>query len=173
MQQTQTVGGVDIAYYLLCKRKLWLYKKGIGMEDESDRVLQGSVLHESAYPRLEKKEILIDNAFKIDAIDGEYVREVKLSSKMQNSDKLQMLFYLYQLSLRGIIKKGLLSYTKEKKTVEVFLTKEEEKEIKKAISEVYQIIEKSSPPAVKKVPYCKTCAYFEFCYAREDDEDDA
>jgi CRISPR-associated exonuclease Cas4 len=173
MQQTQTVGGVDIAYSLLCKRKLWLYKKGIGMEDESDRVLQGSVLHETAYPLLEKKEILIDGAFKIDAIDGEYVREVKLSSKMMESDKLQMLFYLHQLSLRGISKKGLLSYTKEKKTVEVILTEKEEKEIKRVISEVYQIIEKPSPPAVKKVPYCKSCAYFEFCYAREDDEDDA
>ncbi|MEK4885888.1 CRISPR-associated protein Cas4 [Bacillus sp. FSL W8-0223] len=173
MQQTASVGGVDLAYYRLCKRKLWLYKKGIGMEDESDRVLQGSVLHETAYPRLEKKELLIDNAFKIDAIDGEYVREIKLSSKMMESDKLQMLFYLYQLSLRGVVKKGLISYTKEKKTVEVILTKEMEKKMKKAIAEIYQIINKPSPPAVINVPYCKSCAYYGFCYAKEVDEDDA
>lgn len=173
MQQIHSIGGVDIAYSVLCKRKLWLYKKGIGMEDESDRVLQGSVLHETAYPRLEKREILIDDAFKIDAFDGEYIREVKLSSKMLESDKLQMLFYLYQLSLRGINKKGLLSYTKEKKTIEVILTNKEEKAIKKAIAEAYQIIDKPSPPAVIKLSYCKSCAYYEFCYSREDDEDDA
>jgi CRISPR-associated exonuclease Cas4 len=173
MQQTLSVGGVDVSYYLLCKRKLWLYKKGIGMENESDRVLQGSVLHDTAYPRLEKKEIFIDDAFKIDLIDGEYVREIKLSSKMMESDKLQLLFYLYQLSLRGIVKKGLISYTKEKKTVEVILTKENENKIKKAIAGVYQIIDRPSPPPVNKVPYCKSCAYYEFCFAGEVEEDDA
>lgn len=173
MQQVESVGGVDLSYYTLCKRKLWLYKKGIGMEDQSDRVLQGKLLHETAYPRLEKKELLIDDSFKIDAIDGEYVREIKISSKMMESDQMQMLLYLYQLSLRGINKKGLISYTKEKKTVEVILTEEKKSEVKKAIAEVYQIINKPSPPAVKKVPYCKSCAYYGFCYAKEADEYDA
>lgn len=173
MQEVQKVGGVDLSYYVLCKRKLWLYKKGIRMENESDQVIQGQVLHETSYPRLEKKEILIDGAFKIDAIDGDYVREIKLSSKMEKSDNMQMLFYLYQLALRGIKKKGLISYTKEKKTVEIILTEEKEQEIKKAIADVYNILEKHSPPAVIKKPYCKSCAYYGFCYAREDDEDDS
>ncbi|MGM9987594.1 MAG: CRISPR-associated protein Cas4 [Bacillaceae bacterium] len=173
MQQTQTIGGVELAYYIVCKRKVWLYKKGIGMEDESDRILQGKVLHESSYPRLKDKEILIDNSFKLDAIDGEYVREVKLSSKMIKADTMQMLYYLYQLSLRGVNKKGLISYTKEKKTVEVELTDKRKKEVQKAILEVFQIIDRLSPPAVKKVPYCKSCAYFGFCFAGEGDEDDA
>lgn len=173
MNESQKIGGVELSYFVLCKRKLWLYKKGIRMENESDRVIQGKVLHESSYPRLEKKEILVDDAFKIDAFDGDYVREIKLSSKMEKSDIMQMLFYLYQLSIRGIFKKGLISYTKEKKTVEVILTEEKKQEVKKAIAEVYNIIGKSSPPAVIKLPYCKTCAYFGFCYVREDDEDDA
>lgn len=143
------------------------------MEEDSDRVMQGKVLHESAYPRLDKKEILIDDAFKLDAIDKEYVREVKLSSKMKESDKLQMLFYLYQLSLRGVEKKGLISYTKEKRTVEVVLTEENRQKIKKAIAEAYHIVEQSSPPKRKKVPYCKSCAYYGFCFAMEVDQDDA
>lgn len=173
MQQTISVGGLDLAYYIICKRKLWLYKKGIGMELESDRVLEGTVLHESAYPRLNKKEILIDGAFKIDAIDGEHVREIKLSSKMAESDTMQMLFYLYQLSLRGIKKKGLISYTKEKKTVEVLLTEENKRNVQKAIADVYQIIDQDTPPALKKLRYCKSCAYYPFCFSREDDDDDA
>jgi CRISPR-associated exonuclease Cas4 len=84
-----------------------------------------------------------------------------------------MLFYLYQLSLRGIEKKGLISYTKEKRTVEVHLTDESRQKIKKAIAEVYKIAEQPSPPSLKKVPYCKSCAYFGFCYAKEVDGDDA
>lgn len=143
------------------------------MEDESDRVMQGKVLHESAYPRMDKKEILIDDAFKLDAIDREYIREIKISSKMLESDKLQMLFYLYQLSLRGIKKKGLISYTKEKRTVEVILTKENIQKVKKAIAETHKIIEEPSPPVLKKVTYCKSCAYFGFCYAMEVEDDDA
>lgn len=173
MPQIRTLGGVELAYFAVCKRKLWLYKKGIGLEDENDRVIQGKILHENAYPRLKEKEILIDGAFKVDSIEGEYVREVKLSSKMVKSDTMQMLYYLYQLSLRGIEKIGLLSYTKEKKTIEVELTEKRKKEIQKAIAEVYKIIDLPSPPAVKKVPYCKKCAYFEFCYAGECEEDDA
>lgn len=173
MQQVTTLGGVELAYYVVCKRKLWLYKKGIRMEDESDKVLRGTVLHEYAYPRLKEKELLIDNAFKIDSLDGKYVREVKLSSKMVKSDTMQMLYYLYQLSLRGIQKIGLISYTKEKKTMEVELTEERKKEVRKAIAEVFQIINEPSPPPAKKKPYCKTCAYFGFCYAGEGDEDNA
>jgi len=173
MLQTRTVGGVDLAYYIVCKRKLWLYKKGIGMESESDRVLEGAILHETSYPRLNKKEILIDGAFKIDAIDGEYVREIKLSSKMQESDKMQMLFYLYQLFLRGMKKKGLISYTKEKKTVEVLLTEENKRNIQRAIAGAYQIIDRGTPPPLKKLRYCKSCAYYPFCFSREDDDYDA
>jgi CRISPR-associated exonuclease Cas4 len=171
--QQKTIGGVDLHYLSLCKRKLWLYKHGISFESESDRVLEGKILHESAYQRLTEKEILIDNSFKIDAIDGEYVREVKISSKMIESDKWQMLFYLYQLHLRGIHKKGLISYTKEKKTVQVDLTENEVENIKSRIAEVYQIIDKDKPPHVVKLPYCKSCSYYEFCFTMEVDQDDA
>lgn len=171
--QTQTVGGVELHYYSLCKRKLWLYRKGINMEDESDKVLVGKLFHENVYPQISEKEILIDGQFKIDAIDGDYVREIKLSSKMLESDKLQMLFYLYQLSLRGIKKRGLISYTKEKRTIEVVLNEENEKKVKKAIADVYNIINQTKPPSFKKLPYCKSCAYFSFCLSGEVVEYDA
>ncbi|MCD8510973.1 MAG: CRISPR-associated protein Cas4 [Bacillus sp. (in: Bacteria)] len=169
----QTVGGVDLHYFVLCKRKLWLYKHGIGMESESDRVLEGKLLHDTAYPRLEKREILIDDAFRIDSIDGEYIREVKISSKMTEPDKLQMLFYLYQMELRGVKKKGLISYTKERSTEEVVLGEREKQKVKESIAAAYKIINKSKPPGVIKVPYCKSCAYYGFCYVMEVDENDA
>jgi CRISPR-associated exonuclease Cas4 len=171
--QTKTVGGVELHYLALCKRKLWLYNRGISMENESDRVLEGQVLHEHSYQRLKTREVLIDEAFKVDMIDGEYVREVKLSSKMTKADRMQMIFYLYQLDLRGINKKGLISYTKERKTEEITLGDKEKRQMKEAIAEVYSVVERNTPPAVIKLPYCKKCAYYSFCYAGEDNEDEA
>lgn len=39
------VQGVKINYYYICKRKLWLFSKGITMEQNSDRVLSGKLIH--------------------------------------------------------------------------------------------------------------------------------
>ncbi|KJE26141.1 hypothetical protein LG52_911 [Geobacillus kaustophilus] len=50
--------GVQIHYYKVCKRKLWLFSKGIGMEEEHERVIEGKILHDRAYPRLDEREIL-------------------------------------------------------------------------------------------------------------------
>jgi len=164
------VSGVQMQYYKVCKRKLWLFTKGIAMESDHERVVEGKILHERAYPRLEQREILIDNTFKLDALDGEYIREIKISSRMMEADRLQMLYYLYELKKRGLIKKGLISYTKERKTEEIELTENDEKMIEKAIEEIRKISHQPYPPPLKKLPYCSKCAYYEFCYALEGDE---
>src|SRR5690625_184128 len=123
------LGGLHIQYYFVCKRKLWLYSKNLGMEEGYERVQDGKILHERSYKRASKKELFIDERFKVDALDGEYIREIKLSSKMSEADKYQLLFYLYQLKKRGLRRKGLVSYTKEKKTEEIILTEEDEKRL--------------------------------------------
>ena len=46
------VQGIKFNYYFVCKRKLWLFDKGISMEDNSDRVLHGKVVHENSYIKL-------------------------------------------------------------------------------------------------------------------------
>jgi CRISPR-associated exonuclease Cas4 len=164
------VSGVQMQYYKVCKRKLWLFSKGIALENEHERVIEGKILHERAYPRLEEREILVDDTFKLDVLDGEYIREIKISSKMSDADRFQMLYYLYELKKRGVMKKGLISYTKERKTEEIELTEKDEKAIEKAIKEIYTILQQPSPPALKKLPYCSKCAYYEFCFALEGDE---
>lgn len=158
-------------YYIICRRKLWLYAKGISMEQENDRVLEGKWLHERSYPYLESKEILIDNQFKIDAIDGEYVREVKLTSRMRHADRWQMLFYLNELKRRGVHKKGLISYPKEKKTEEVELTPKDEYQLHQMMKEIENIIVMQAPPPLLRLPYCAKCSYYAFCFAMEREED--
>src|SRR5699024_5262705 len=131
----------------ICQRKLWLYAKNIQLEEGHERVQAGKILHEKAYKNAQNKELEIDN-IKIDAIEGNYVREVKITSKMPKSDRWQLLFYLYQLKQYGLTKKGLISYTKEKKTEEVILTENDEKKIEEIMSQIEGIIAQSTPPSV-------------------------
>lgn len=164
------VTGLHIQYYNVCHRKLWLYAKNIQMEEEHERVQEGKLLHERSYKNADEKELMIDQSFKVDAIDGEYVREVKVTSKMTEADRWQLLFYLYELKKRGLEKKGLISYTKEKKTEEVVLTEEDEKQINEMVSDINTIIEQEKPPKKIRLPYCRKCAYYDFCYSGEEDE---
>src|SRR5690625_1457396 len=164
------IGGIHIQYFFICKRKLWLYAKNLGLEEDDERVIDGKLLHKRSYQQSQRKELYVDEGFKIDALDGEYVREVKLSSKMTESDKYQLLFYLYQLKKRGLHKKGLVSYTKEKKTKEVILTKDDEDKLDKIEMSILNLTSQNVPPKLVKKPYCRSCAYFDFCFADEEED---
>lgn len=165
-----TVRGVEMHYYAICHRKLWLFHRGLGLENDGhDRVIAGKILHDRAYPGA-SRELQIDEYVKIDREEGEYLREIKLTGKMKRADRLQMLYYLYILKEKGVIKKGLLSYTKEKKTEEVILDEQGERKVKEALLEINKIV-KGSIPAFKRLPYCGKCAYKDFCLAGEVDED--
>lgn len=163
------VQGIKFNYYYVCKRKLWLFDKGISMEHNSDRVLQGKVVHENSYTRASHKEMLIDDKIKIDIIEGDTVKEVKISSKMKKSDEMQLLYYLFYLKTLGIRKKGTINYVKERRIEEVELTEEKEEEVKNTLLDIKALLSESKPPKVIKLPYCTKCAYFEFCYVKEVD----
>ena len=119
--------GVKINYYYICKRKLWLFSKGISFENYNERVLQGKIVHENSYKREKNKEIEIDGNIKLDIIDKNFVREVKISSKMEKSDRMQLLYYLYYLKSIGINRKGKINYVKEKRVDEIELTDNDSK----------------------------------------------
>jgi len=158
------VNGIKINYYFICQRKLWLFDRKISMEDKSDKVLLGILLHEESYKRENAKEILIDNLISIDIVDKFNIREVKYSDKMEEADKMQILYYLYYLKKLGIEKKGIINYPKQKKKKYIELTPEYEKKIEKILAEINKILKKDKPPTVIDAPYCKKCAYYEFCY---------
>lgn len=159
--------GVKVNYYYICKRKLWLFSKGITMERLSDRVLSGKVLHETAYSRQKNREVVIDDLLKLDIVDGDFVREVKLTSRMSTSDKMQLLYYLYYLRKMGIEKKGIINYVKEKRQEFIELNEDDEREIEKALVEIKNICNMEKPPALEKSSICKKCSYYEFCYVKE------
>ncbi|MGL5693136.1 MAG: CRISPR-associated protein Cas4 [Peptostreptococcaceae bacterium] len=163
------VQGVKINYYYICKRKLWLFSKGITMEQNSSRVESGKIIHENSYKRIKNKEVLIDDILKVDIIQGEYIREVKISSKMKESDEMQLYYYLYYLKKSlGIEKKGTINYVKEKKVDELILTPEIEIKIENVLVDINTICKELFPPKLNKLPYCSKCAYFEFCFSKEE-----
>ena len=163
------VQGIKFNYYFICKRKLWLFHNGISMENTSERVAQGKVVHENSYERKEKnKEKLIDDMIKIDIVEGEEIREVKISSKMMESDRMQLLYYLYYLKKCGIEKVGTLNYVNEKKVVKVILDEEGEKKIEESLIGIKEILNLEFPPTICKYKYCKSCSYYEYCYIGEE-----
>lgn len=162
------VSGIKIYYYFICKRKLWLFDKGICMESGNDRVLEGSIVHQESYKKAKTKELLIDNLIKVDIMDKNYVKEVKISSKMKKADKMQLLYYLYYLKRLDINRKGTLNYVKEKNVEEIELTKDYELLIEKALEDISIFLQNKYPPKAEEYPYCKKCAYYEYCYIKEE-----
>lgn len=163
------VQGTKFNYYFICKRKLWLFDRGISMECNSDRVLQGKVTHDNSYNKAKHKEKLVDNMIRLDIVEDDNVKEVKISSKMKESDRMQILYYLFYLKQLRIEKKGTINYVKEKKIEEVELDEKSEEKIKETLINIKALLEEKYPPKVIKLPYCKKCAYYEYCYVKEID----
>jgi CRISPR-associated exonuclease Cas4 len=160
--------GLQVQYFIVCQRKLWLYTHQIQFEQDSDQVLQGKILHEQSYKKKNNKEFLIDNLIKIDILD-DYVGEVKSSSRMEKADRMQLVYYLYVLKNAGINKIGKLHYPKEKRVEEVSLEEANVIEIEKIIKEIGIVIRNDTPPRIKKLPYCSKCAYYSFCWVGEEE----
>lgn len=49
------ISGTFINYYFVCHRELWLFANSINMEQESDLVYEGKLVHESSYPQRTSK----------------------------------------------------------------------------------------------------------------------
>ncbi|MCS6904089.1 MAG: CRISPR-associated protein Cas4 [Bacteroidia bacterium] len=171
MQLFELVSGTEISYLASCKRRLWLFQHGIQLEKFSDLVQQGRILEEYAYTRRKKKfQGLAIARIKIDYLDAQSktVREIKRSPAFQSAHIWQLKFYLYVLSQYGFQQwTGILEYPRFHQTQIVTLIPEDIPILNKMMEEVIKTRNsKQCPPVVNK-PFCKKCAYYEFCYADE------
>lgn len=158
--------GIKVNYWVVCKRKVWLYAKGLRMEPLSDRVALGKLLHERAYHDLPRRELLIDDLIKVDLLEHEKkVLEVKHSRKLIDAARLQVAYYLLYLRWLGAGELlGELRFPKERRREEVRLTPEREAQVVEALREIQQIEKLLSPPEVDFTPVCHVCAYCELCW---------
>ena len=158
--------GTQINYFFVCKRKLWLFTKDIRFENENEYVQLGRLIDEFSYPR-KKKQIELGR-IKIDFIDGKngVIHEVKKSRKIEKAHTWQLKYYLYWLKIRGIENiTGEIDYPKLKKKENIVLKESDALEFNMIFDEIKKILELPIPPMVITRPFCKRCAYFEFCYA--------
>jgi CRISPR-associated exonuclease Cas4 len=157
--------GTQVNYYFVCQRKLWFFSKHMPMESNSDTVLIGKVLHEDSYKR-KVKEFMIDETIVIDFVEhGGIINEIKKSNKMEKAHIFQMLYYLYYLKQKGMAGlKGTINYPLLREKVTVELTEEKQKEIENVLCNIKKIIEKESPPELKKLSHCRACSYYELCW---------
>jgi CRISPR-associated exonuclease Cas4 len=161
------INGTLISYYFICKTKLWLHANRINLEDNSEDVRIGKVLHEIKEEKGKITEISIDNV-KIDKITKDYLVEVKKSDSDPEAVKWQVLLYLYKLKQKGIDKKGKIEYIEKnkqsKKTDYIELDAKNEKELLEVLDAIESLINLPHPPASVFENKCKRCAYYEYCF---------
>jgi CRISPR-associated exonuclease Cas4 len=161
--------GTHINYYFICRRKLWLFSHGVQMEQTSDTVLLGKLIDESSYERKDKG-IDMDGTIVIDWIDNRtgVLHEVKKSDSMEDAHKWQVLYYLWYLKQKGVTGvKGEIDYPKLKQKVEVTLTPDSETKLLEVMKDAESIAGQALPPDRINKKFCKTCSYFELCWANQ------
>ncbi|MFA0753077.1 MAG: hypothetical protein IMHGJWDQ_000845 [Candidatus Fervidibacter sp.] len=158
--------GVKVNYWVVCRRKVWLYAKGLRMEPLSERVALGRLLHERAYPDLPRREVLIDDLIKVDILETQSkVLEIKHSHRFVEAARLQVAYYLLYLKWLGAGDlTGELRFPKERRKEEVRLTPELEAQVIEALRDIQRIEQLPSPPEVDFMPLCRVCAYCELCW---------
>jgi CRISPR-associated exonuclease Cas4 len=164
---SSSVNGTLINYYFHCQTQCWLHANRINLEDNSEDVRIGKVLHEIKELKSKKTEISIEN-IKIDKITKDYLIEIKKSDTDIESVKWQVLLYLYKLKHKGIEKKGKIEFIEikkqDKKLHYIDLDEENEKELLKVLEKIENLIIQDMPPPVVFDNKCKKCAYYEYCF---------
>jgi len=143
------------------------------MEHFSETVLEGRLIHATAYPRRPSQYVEIQlNGIKIDFYDTQarIVHETKRGRALEAAHRAQVQYYLYKLRQHGVADaSGIIEYPDLRKTESVPpLTEADVREIEQWEQAVLQIAaQETCPPAIRK-PICKNCSYYDFCYSGED-----
>lgn len=157
--------GTLVNYYTHCQRQCWLFYHHINMEDNSEDVRIGRVLHEMK--KQDKEEVALDG-IKLDKLTADYVTEFKKSDADLAAAMAQLEYYLIVLHDKGIIRKGrleCLEKNKQNKSIHTLtLTEEKIREIKAQYRCIEDFLTSDVPPPPSMMSMCKKCAYYEYCF---------
>jgi len=166
------VTGTHIHYYFNCHRQLWLFANGVNMEQTSETVYEGKLIHETSYERRTERYREVEiGSVKIDYFDqkNKVIHEIKKSSKLIESHIWQVKYYIWvfeKTGIKGVT--GILEYPKEHKTEEVFLSEPDRVYLDDLLVIIDRLIHHEQCPPLINEPKCKNCSYYDFCYSRED-----
>lgn len=168
-----------INLYRVCTRECWLHANGINMEQTSDLVADGKLIEEESYLQRSKKysqvELFIsfegvNLSGKIDFFDSnnKVIHETKRSNKVEIAHVWQVKFYLWLFQLNDIeIEKGVIEYPKLRETESVWLNQSDIDYLQGAVKEIDLLVNSEICPPVINAKICKSCSYYDFCYAGE------
>lgn len=158
------ITGTLVWYYAICRREVWLMSRSLTPDEDNQSLEIGRVVHESFYSSM-KKEVQAEG-MKIDVVShGENsVYEVKTSSKFIEATRLQLGYYLLRLEQLGLSMNGVIAVPRERRRIPVILDNQLRDKVKSAIHEIIKIVSSPFPPPPKKIPFCKRCAYRDFCW---------
>lgn len=157
------ITGTLVWYYFVCKREVWLMGHEITPDEEQESLSIGRAVHRIYYRDL-KEEVELEG-IKIDRVKGRVIYEIKTSSRYLEAARFQLLYYIYRLREEGAEVEGELLIPRERKRERVFLTEENAQRLRLALEDISRIVEEETPPAPERTPYCRRCAYRDFCWS--------
>ena len=164
------ITGTLIWYAMICDREVWLMAHEIEPDRNDTRLEWGRFLSEMTYPRSRKREISLPG-IKLDLVEREgprlVVGEIKSSSRFAEAARMQVLYYLWRLREMGVEAEGELRFPEERRRIVVGLDEKGEQELKRVMNRVVSIMAQPTPPPAKRIRYCRSCAYREFCWSDE------
>jgi CRISPR-associated exonuclease Cas4 len=161
---------------------MWLHAHAIRMEHTSDIVYEGKLIGETTYPQRAERYTEVEISVEPDVPDGVglsakidfydpylgVVHEVKKSAAKEEAHVAQVQFYLYVLRKNHIkADYGLIEYPKLRQTERVELDEVGEAKVAGWITEVGRIVEADRCPPALTQSKCRSCSYYDFCWAGE------
>lgn len=161
------VTGTLVWYYAICPREAWLMAHQMEPEKDFDLLAEGRLNQEAHYKRATKELSL--PGMRLDQVRREgdklIVSEVKKSSRFLPATRLQLGYYLWRLAEEGMEASGEILVPKERKREVVELTPELRAEVEEMVARIEALVREPVPPPTIKIPFCKKCAYAEFCWS--------
>ena len=161
------VTGTLVWYYAICPREAWLMAHEIEPERDFELLAEGRLNQEAHYKRATKELAL--PGMRLDQVrreDGKLiVSEVKKSSRFLPATRMQLGYYLWRLAEEGMEASGEILVPEERKREMMDLTPQLREEVEQMVSSIEALVQQPAPPPAKKIPFCKKCAYAEFCWS--------
>ncbi len=162
-----TITGTQMAYLYLCRRKLWLHYHGFRPENQNVAVQIGKQIGDSTFQRA-KKELPLGDIGVIDWAELKHgvIHETKSAKCPKNAEVAQTRYYLWWMREQGMnVDRCVVHYPKQKRTKEINWTDSMKQDVQDDLAEARRIVAMPKPPPASKLPYCRSCAFQELCFA--------
>lgn len=158
------ITGLMVQYYEVCERELWFMSRGIDIDRGTANIRRGTHVDENSY-RDKRQSFQVNGRIAIDVLDSGDVMEVKVSSKLEEPPRLQLLYYLWYLeTVLDVEKDGVLAYPRERKRERVELDDSNRERIEAVLRGILDVVEADTPPELEKKPVCESCLYQDICW---------